>query len=353
LSGLLSLPAEASAGSIVRMTKLLDIEYMPGLSLRAYCQHMSRYHPQVLALLDPGRMHRLDTVASIVAASNEFDSNAVNGRGDSYREAQRHATVRAQGFQALLRLAVDGHEGPDVPVVLDVLGGDGTLARAVRELGDMPPCEVITSDISGEMVARALDYGLPAVRQPAQRLLLRDGSVDAVLIAYGTHHIEAGQRELAIAEALRIVRPGGRIVVHDFEPKTPMARFFREVVNRYTLAGHPYSHPDRQTLEELLCGVGCIHVSIEEIDDSFCMTSDNATEAEQSLLRYVRGMYGLVEPENDNAPMSLDHLAKLCSIYFGDEPSGMIVRSEPGGGYVAILPRRAVVAHGSKPGTPW
>ncbi|MFI7421281.1 class I SAM-dependent methyltransferase [Nonomuraea sp. NPDC049684] len=144
----------------------------------------------------------------LAATSSEFDSDR-DGRGDSYRRAQQDALVRWTGIRALLGLlAPDPAAGP--PLLLDVLGGDGTVARAAAgRLGslDVKPA-IITGDLSGHMVDRALAQGLPAVRQAAQLLFLREASVGGVLLAYGTHHIPPADRPGAVAEAARVTRPG-------------------------------------------------------------------------------------------------------------------------------------------------
>src|SRR5690606_418049 len=83
---------------------------------------------------------------------------------------------------------------------------------------------LLAGDISGSMVAAALADGLPAVRQRADQLLLRDDVLDAVLIAYGSHHIAPSQRPRALSEAYRVLVPGGRVALHDFASDSPGSR---------------------------------------------------------------------------------------------------------------------------------
>src|SRR5205807_3017185 len=108
---------------------------------------------------------------------------------------------------------------------------------------DTVPAEaILTGDIAGHMIMAALAQGLPAVRQAAQFLLLRSGCMDAVLFAYGTHHVPPSERLTACREAHRVLKPGGRVVLHDFEEGSPMADWFNIVVHGHSANGHRYQH---------------------------------------------------------------------------------------------------------------
>src|SRR5207237_5518083 len=114
--------------------------------------------------------------------------------------------------------------------LLDVLGGDGLIARALNMMRPgLTRQPVLTSDVAESMILHAWAQGLPAIREPAQHLFLRDASFDAVLIAYGTHHIDPLDRPDMCREAFRVLRPHGRIVLHDFECGSAVARWFDEV----------------------------------------------------------------------------------------------------------------------------
>jgi demethylmenaquinone methyltransferase/2-methoxy-6-polyprenyl-1,4-benzoquinol methylase len=104
----------------------------------------------------------------------------------------------------------------DRPVerVLDVGGGTG---RAARELPD-----AVVVDASPGMLSRARERGLECVRGDAARLPVRDASVDAVLIVDALHHFPAVRD--ALAEAARVLRPGGALVVREFDPDTLRGR---------------------------------------------------------------------------------------------------------------------------------
>lgn len=109
--------------------------------------------------------------------------------------------------------------------VLDVGCGTGSLAlAAARRVGTTGA--VCAVDASAPMVARArrkaarggveIDFRDAA----AQQLPYADGTFDLVLCTLVLHHLGRAGREAATREMKRVLRPGGRIVVVDFEQST-------------------------------------------------------------------------------------------------------------------------------------
>ncbi|WP_338742448.1 class I SAM-dependent methyltransferase [Haloplanus salilacus] len=111
----------------------------------------------------------------------------------------------------------------DRPVdrVVDLAGGTGRAARAVTAAADSSPSAVVV-DASDAMLRRAADRGTPAIRGDAGRLPLRDGSVDAVVVLDALHHLPAPGA--ALSEAGRVLRPGGVVVIREFDPDTLRGR---------------------------------------------------------------------------------------------------------------------------------
>lgn len=136
---------------------------------------------------------------------------------------------------------------------LDIGGGTGRAAQSVTDV------EWTVVDASAEMLGHATDRGLSGVRGDAARLPVADDAVDAVMIVDALHHMGAQARVLA--EAARVIAPGGVLVIRDFDPGTILGRalvvgehligfdsaFFRpeELVDRLTDAGFRTTVPDR------------------------------------------------------------------------------------------------------------
>ena len=103
--------------------------------------------------------------------------------------------------------------------VLDVAGGTGDLstlfASRVGENG-----EVWLTDINREMLARGRDrlinagHVMPALQCDAERLPLPDDYFDCAIVGFGLRNMT--HKDRALAEMLRVVRPGGRVLVLEF-----------------------------------------------------------------------------------------------------------------------------------------
>jgi ubiquinone/menaquinone biosynthesis C-methylase UbiE len=100
--------------------------------------------------------------------------------------------------------------------VLDVGGGTGRAARSITA------SRRIVADPAHGMTAQAREHGLEAVRAGGANLPVRDDSIDAVLLVDALHHISAHRDTLN--EAHRVLRPGGVLVVIDFDPTTIRGR---------------------------------------------------------------------------------------------------------------------------------
>ncbi|HVC87123.1 MAG TPA: methyltransferase domain-containing protein [Gaiellaceae bacterium] len=91
--------------------------------------------------------------------------------------------------------------------VLDVGCGAGEMAERIgRELGS----EVIALDFSQRMVDLTRARGVEAVLGDVQALPFEDGRFDCVAAGWLLYHV--ADRDRAIAECARVLRPGGRFV---------------------------------------------------------------------------------------------------------------------------------------------
>ncbi len=104
--------------------------------------------------------------------------------------------------------------------LLDVAGGTGDIAFRIAK--QAPEADVLVLDLTPEMLIvgrdRALDHGLVDglswMAGDAQRLPLPDRSVNAYTIAFGLRNVT--DPALALAEAYRVLKPGGRFLCLEF-----------------------------------------------------------------------------------------------------------------------------------------
>jgi demethylmenaquinone methyltransferase/2-methoxy-6-polyprenyl-1,4-benzoquinol methylase len=100
-----------------------------------------------------------------------------------------------------------------VEVAVDLGGGTGRAARALDD-----DIDAVVVDRSRAMLRHAHARGLPTLQADARHLPLADESVDAVTVVDALHHMPDHGRVLA--EAARVIAPGGVLVVREFDPST-------------------------------------------------------------------------------------------------------------------------------------
>jgi SAM-dependent methyltransferase len=209
--------------------------------------------------------------------------------------------LSADEMEAVARRAV---EVPAKAGALESMGPACDLAALVRSVSSLAGRwrgresgpRIITNDISPHMFFSAGRWGLPT-REDARRLsrTFREGSLDAVLFAYGTHHV-TGLDE-AIRESFRVLRPGGCIVLQDFLDEGPVGRWFHQVVDPYSRTGHDFAHIGLVQLAVELFLAGFREVRLFEMEDPFLFAVPEGTKASarEVARTYLLGMYGLGE----------------------------------------------------------
>jgi len=161
--------------------------------------------------------------------------------------------------------------------VLDVAAGTADLARLYADRVGAAG-EVVVTDINAAMLRsgrdRLLDAGrlLPAVQCDAERLPFADGRFDCVSIAFGLRNVT--RKERALEAMLRVLRPGGRLLVLEFSK--PTSEFLGKLYDAYSfgiiptlgklvtgdedsyryLAESIRMHPDQETLRDMLEDAG-------------------------------------------------------------------------------------------------
>ncbi len=94
--------------------------------------------------------------------------------------------------------------------LLDAGGGTGRVAGALRPYVD----HVVVSDLSLGMLHQASRKdALAPVRAHAERLPFADGCFDRIVVVDALHHF--CDQEDAIADLLRVMAPGGRLVIEE------------------------------------------------------------------------------------------------------------------------------------------
>lgn len=145
-----------------------------------------------------------------------------------------------------------GREGS---LLVDVGCGGGVLAPHVRALGHRH----IGVDLTGSALAVARSHGVVGVRGDAQALPLRTGCADVVVAGEILEHVP--DLTAAVAEACRVLRPGGTLVI-DTIADTWFGRFSAVTLGERLPAGppprlhDPKLFVDRARLARLAAGHG-------------------------------------------------------------------------------------------------
>jgi demethylmenaquinone methyltransferase/2-methoxy-6-polyprenyl-1,4-benzoquinol methylase len=178
---------------------------------------------------------------------------------DYSNQARTYDETRAASPSVLapLREALEGAPGRRLA---DVGGGTGNYARALRDEGWDP----VVIDREPGMLARAAAKGLETIEADAQNLPLADESVDAVMLVSMLHHVEEPAR--ALAEAQRILRPGGRLALMVFTREDTAESW----LNDYFPSTREWMLASHQPLDELLAllpGARRIEVVFRDLED--------------------------------------------------------------------------------------
>jgi len=136
-------------------------------------------------------------------------------------------TMRERTFRARLRDQVATGLPAGGGTLVDVGAGTGTFAIALAAA--IPDARVVGVDGDEEILAlaraKAGAEGVSWERGLAQKLPLADASADRVAMSLVLHHLTPDDKRAALAEARRVLRPGGRLHVADFgKPRNPILR---------------------------------------------------------------------------------------------------------------------------------
>ena len=163
--------------------------------------------------------------------------------------------------------------------VLDIAGGTGDLTRQFSRIVG-PSGEVVLADINASMLKvgrdKLLDKGVAGnvrfVQADAEKLPFPDNYFDVVTIAFGLRNVT--HKEDAIASMLRVLKPGGRLLVLEFSK--PTNQLFSKAYDAYSFSLLPLMgklitndadsyrylaesirmHPDQETLKGMMVDAG-------------------------------------------------------------------------------------------------
>jgi demethylmenaquinone methyltransferase/2-methoxy-6-polyprenyl-1,4-benzoquinol methylase len=179
---------------------------------------------------------------------------------DYSRQAQRYDETRAASPSVLrpLREALRGAPGRRLA---DIGGGTGNYALALKREGWEP----VVVDRSADMLAQAAAKGLETVEADSQRLPFQDETYDAVTMISMLHHVE--DRGAALAEARRILRPEGRLVLKGYTGEDAATLWILEYFpsSRHWMEA---THPRRSALLEELPGAQLLVFEFEDMQDA-------------------------------------------------------------------------------------
>ena len=161
-----------------------------------------------------------------------------------------HSDSEAQGRHIRERLGVTAAWR-----VLDVGGGTGRVARVVAPGGN-----VVVLDPSAGMLRQAEKHGgVRVVRGVAESVPFPDAGFDLVLMVDSLHHF--ADQPKALAEARRVLRPGGILYIEEFNPATLAGRA-TALTERIFLQRSRFHRPE--TLQRLVEAAGFAGVQVEK-----------------------------------------------------------------------------------------
>jgi ubiquinone/menaquinone biosynthesis C-methylase UbiE len=208
----------------------------------------------------------LDASTDEAAAFKRFEAAGWTERADSYGALIARATALvAEHLLDAARVSADMR-------VLDVACGPGHISAAIAGRGAHP----LGIDISAGMldVARAAHPGLDFAEGDAEALPADAGPFDAVVGGFVMNHLPSPER--AAAEAVRVLRPGGRAAfsVWDRPERTRLIGLLGEAVERAggdRMAAVPagpdgFRFADPDEFRELLERAGLHRVAVETRD---------------------------------------------------------------------------------------
>lgn len=172
--------------------------------------------------------------------------------------------------------------------VLDVAGGSGDLSRLfAKQVGTTGT--VMLTDINSAMLHQGRDNMVDrGIAEPvhyaitdAEKLCFPDAFFDCVAISFGLRNVT--RKEVALADMVRVLKPGGRLLVLEFSK--PILPLLARAYDTYSFNAIPKigklvtgdeesyqylvesirRHPDQETLKQMMLDAGFDHVRVHNL----------------------------------------------------------------------------------------
>ena len=205
--------------------------------------------------------------------------------------AERYLTspVHAQGKDLERLAALVKHIGPVKTLDLGCGAGHAgfALASSGAHVTACDPSENMLEVVSREAKRRGLP--IETVPSPAEKLPFEDASFDLIVTRYSAHHWR--DLKVALAEAARVLVPGGKLVVIDsIAPEEPLFDTILQTIELLRDASHVRNYRVsewKSMLEDAGFSVGESDVWVVRIEFESWITRLNTPPARVGALRTV------------------------------------------------------------------
>ncbi|HVS98010.1 MAG TPA: bifunctional demethylmenaquinone methyltransferase/2-methoxy-6-polyprenyl-1,4-benzoquinol methylase UbiE [Puia sp.] len=190
-------------------------------------------HDKVVPFKDSqlGKKQQIAEMFDRIAFRYDFLNRFLSGGTDLYWRRKAIRELRPDKTRSIRDATGAASKNPTVNSVLDVATGTGDMAVLMTRM--LPGVRVTGIDISDGMlqIGREKVSRLGLAQQvtlqtgDSEALEFADGTFDAITVAFGVRNFE--NLEKGLREMLRVLRPGGRLVVLECtQPSLPGVRQF-------------------------------------------------------------------------------------------------------------------------------